>query len=377
MQITSNEFPEKLSLAFKSHGYNLGLVSSPARRFDKRIVVTPDLPLSNIRVSAGLDTIKLVCRFDDRSAWRHLSDRIGQKLQKQSIYVNKWGAKLEGNNTQTCLVIIQNPTANGLKKLQTVRGLEEIIAIEGLDIAIDFRWSGSQSPDEANRRLDDLVEIMARHLSLRETVLGGNPIMRGYDPKTEKTRVSSGFLRYIETPAWSQTPTIYIGEKGQTQIRIYKKINDMMKDGKGINLPLELRSARFEICLDQKRLQELGLFNLDSLTSFDFSTLTNFCSFRLPVFHEVPDRPGTALWQAGNHLRPIEVERFMESGVMALEGEAYRPQGIKNPMSVSFNKINRRIHRALRELNAKISRGFGSTPRPKEKQEKRNDVEIK
>lgn len=361
------EFPAELSKEFRARGYDLAVKSSPNRRFDKRIVATPVLPLSDIRVSAGLDTIGLVCRFDDRSAWRHLKGRLDRKLRKQSIYVRKWGTKLEGSSTQTCLVTIQNPTANGLKKLQTVRGLIEVISIERLDIAIDFRWSGSQSPDEANRRLDDLIEIMARHLSLRESVLGSGLNMRGFNPKTGKTHISRGFLRYIETPAWSQTPTIYLGERGRTQIRIYKKICDMIKDGEGVSLPHGAWSARFEICLDQKRLQELGLSNLDNLTSFDFSTLTNFCSFRLPVFREVPSNSGTALWQAAKYLRPTEVKRFVDSGVMTLEGEGYRPPGIKNPMSVSFNKINRRTHRALRELNAKIQRGFGSTPRPKGK----------
>ncbi|MGV8856211.1 MAG: hypothetical protein ACOH2L_16380 [Devosia sp.] len=278
--------------------------------------------------------------------------------------------------------------------MNTKFGIESGPTITELEVSVDF------TPSEPNQASRDLMfGILVRH-HLPVIDLFGSPMSR---PRFA-TRRGPASIKHVfrdrpairdlfEELAWTTKhdrqvvvdATYYVGAKdAPVQWSTMDKVKDKQNIAAGtfVELSEKDRKTRIEVTLRNEALTDLGLCNLEDLSTLNFRGLQKkFFNFKLATFETRPLGQRKAVSEAIERSR---AEKFLVTGVIGLMGQdavrmqfrkANRPavlqhlhqQGKKvkaadrrgsgvSGTTLSFAELNKAVETALRHLGERVSK---------------------
>ncbi|WP_455269293.1 hypothetical protein [Rhizobium herbae] len=295
----------------------------------------PVIDLKDYRCSAVVDWIDL--RVVTVTATQH------QWLNHIVLSVQNEGAFIEpidpsaGNVANTFVIRFQDPDFRKilviLDRIRKQKGLQQDVAVENIEISLDFYPELIASPERAK-----LYGFLVRHLHVEagrllfdddwprffpdENMDTSHVLARS--PNKHRRDLALRATHDLDRPA-PYGATYYLGKRKNRSAywKIMDKVLDRQNTAQGTKVELDDsgKRVRIEVTLGQGALPGLNLLTLKDLSTFNFSNwvASRYFRFMLPTFIDPRMlKPGIrrALLARTENLR---CSKFMKSGVIGLQ----------------------------------------------------------
>jgi hypothetical protein len=373
-------------------------VDKVQRRLRDRVVLVPEISLSDFKCKAVIDWIVILLwvKRDTQFQWikKEIDTATGRNVHVDALDETPGGVASEFE------VRIQDADLRIVKcavdVIEARFGLNIDPIIRAIEISVDFT---PKSPSQELR--SKLVGVMVRHLMPTRDIITHRRDRPRYSwgrwdgetravlalPK-KSTKIDQALISTeSDLPAYIDA-SFYMGGKGSDcSWRIMDKILDkqnLTDDSRQI-LPEEERRVRVEVTLLRPAIKKLGIDFLDDLWGYSFTKMQgDFFRFMLPTFEDTARiSPGT-LQAIQSFQERRRRTKFLNTGVVGLNAYDEARKKVTGPMRnnvrsdlkkrgyilrpkerasdafsgtcVAFEDLNKRVEAALREMRDRMLR---------------------
>lgn len=345
-------------------------IFSPAgeqRRLRGRALVAPSLDLSKVVMRAVVDRVALEVRVPRPTQFRHLQKLIADNIHYMAFV--KAVDPLEGGSARQFEVTLQDPDRGRLLGLvAAIQNKHEgdcTVTATMVEVALDARPRPG-----SGLSLEELVQHVRQHFLPSPEIIskfGGRP-RQAYSRRAGTVRILGHKGGY--EPAIDGRGTIYFGQDGAPVTwRLYRKVQDSVRDGVGRPLPPCEQAVRLEVTLRGAALTQLGLTSVESLVAFRFQRLKRCFRFFLPTLPrsdgagELSVSASAEAWRSRYHQRlakecgvwaVLEVDAASVEHRRRLRAKLHREaQPRLRPLTANgylkaYDEMNERVRDALR-----------------------------
>lgn len=327
------------------------------RRLQNRVLLSPDIELSDYTARAVLDWIDLRFRTTKPTQWKWIQHHI-QKVTGRRLHVVAVRADDEAVQREFA-VRFQEPSYRLLVQAEeAVRdrwGMEKDAGIVAMEISLDFR---PRVPSQ--EALARIYGVLVRtHLPSRDVV--SNPRdrprfawQRGTPPThvlaLDKARPERSDELMLEVENDRPTPfdaTYYAGGRDsrsawRTMIKLIDQQN--VTTGTRKDLPEGQHRMRIEVTLQHEELKRIGLGSIADLARFKWQRLNGYYfSFFLPTFPALPFDACHPKCLAIRTWQSARSQRFLNAGVVGL-----------NAMDEAWHRTKKATRKMTRGTNMQL-----------------------
>ncbi|RCW87589.1 hypothetical protein [Phyllobacterium bourgognense] len=374
-------------------------IDKAQRRLKNRIVLEPEISLSDFKCKAVIDWVDVILRVkrDTQFQWikKEIDDATGQNVHIEVLNerAGRVSSEFEVRIQDADLRIVQR----AVDAVEAKFGLNGDPVVQAIEISVDFT---PKSPSQQLR--SKLVGVMIRHFMPTRDIIS----YRRDRPRYSWGRRSDGNTRAVLP--WPKDPcvmdqslvcidsdlpahidaTFYLGEDGSDcSWRIMDKILDRQNpsDGSRAVLAEADRRVRIEVTLRGQYIGKLGLERLDDLKRYSFTKMQgDFFRFMLPTFEDTSRMMSGTSRAVWTHFERLRRMKFLNTGVLGLNAYDDARKRIVRPVrnmvrrdlkkrghtlslkprvgdgiagtGVAYKDLNKRVEAALRELRDRMLR---------------------